>query len=94
MLPRAHCLLVVCLFALLAAAVPVRAAQYKVLIRRLDANVFQALASKVIIETRRCDAWMPDADLEEAILNWEGKFGNNWIIFTASRTKCDVASIR
>jgi hypothetical protein len=37
---------------------------------------------------------MPDNDLEEAILNWEGSFGNNWIVFTASGTKCDVSKIR
>jgi hypothetical protein len=47
----------------------------------------------VIIETRRCD-WMLDDEEEEAILNWEGSFGNNWILFTASNTRCDVAAIR
>ena len=70
------------------------AAQYKVVITRLDANVFQAKASRVIIETRRCGDWAPDEDEEEAILNWEGSFGNNWILFTASGTRCDVSRIR
>jgi hypothetical protein len=70
------------------------AAQYKVVIRRLEANVFQAKASKVIIETRRCADWTANDDEEEAILNWEGSFGNNWILFTASGTRCDVATIR
>ena len=82
----------VCVFAM---AVPLAAAQYKVVIKRLDANVFQAQASKVIIETRRCDAWFEsDEPQEEAVLNWEGAHGNNWILFTASGTRCDVSRIR
>jgi hypothetical protein len=78
-----------------AITVPLTAAQYKVVIKRLDANVFQAQASKVIIETRRCDTWLEsDQPQEEAILNWEGAYGNNWILFTASGTRCDVSRIR
>ena len=91
MLPRAAFVTAVCV---LASAASIGAAQYKVVIKRLDSNVFQARASKVIIETRRCGDWMPDGDEEEAILNWEGSFGNNWILFTASGTRCDVATIR
>jgi hypothetical protein len=79
---------------LVATAIPVSAAQYKVFIKRLDANTFQAHASKVIIETRRCGDWMPEEELEEAILNWDGPLGYNWIVFTGSGTKCDVALIR
>jgi hypothetical protein len=80
---------------LLAMAAPVAAAQYKVVIKRLDANVFQAQASKVIIETRRCDAWLESGERqEEAVLNWEGAYGNNWILFIASGTRCDVSLIR
>ena len=72
----------------------VDAAQYKVVITRLDANLFEAKASKVVIQTRRCGDWTPEDEEEEAILNWEGSFGNNWILFTASGTRCDVATIR
>lgn len=90
MLPRAALVTGVCL---LASVASVGAAQYKVVIKRLDDNRFQAQASRVIIETRRCDR-MLDGEEEEAILNWEGSFGNNWILFTASNTRCDVASIR
>ena len=80
---------------LLTMAVPLTAAQYKVVIKRLEANVFQAQASKVIIETRRCDAWVEGDELQEdAILNWEGAYGNNWILFTASGARCDVSRIR
>lgn len=79
---------------LVAATVPVSAAQYKILIKRLDDNSFQAHASKVIIETRRCADWMAEEELEEAILNWDGPLGYNWIIFTDSGTKCDVSLIR
>jgi hypothetical protein len=91
MLRRALSITGVCI---LAAVASIDAAQYKVVIKRLDANLFQAQASKVIIETRRCNDWTADDDEEEAILNWEGSFGNNWILFTASGTRCDVAAIR
>jgi len=90
MLPRAVFITAVCL---LASVASIGAAQYKVVIKRLDSNLFQAQASKVFIETRRCGDLTSDAE-EEAILNWEGSFGNNWILFTASGTRCDVASIR
>jgi len=89
MLPRAPFATAVCV---LASVASIGAAQYKVVIKRLDSNLFQAQASKVIIETRRCGDLMTDD--EEAILNWEGSFGNNWILFTASGTRCDVATIR
>jgi hypothetical protein len=78
---------------LLATGVSLAADQHKILIKRLDTNTFQAQASKVIIETRLCADGVAD-DPEEAILNWEGSFGNNWIVFTASGMKCDVATIR
>ena len=91
MLRRALFITGVCI---LAGVASTDAAQYKVVIRRLDANLFQAKASKVIIETRRCGDWTANDDEEEAILNWEGSFGNNWILFSASGTRCDVAAIR
>jgi hypothetical protein len=91
MLRRALFVTGVCI---LAGVASIDAAQYKVVIRRLDTNLFQAQASKVIIETRRCGDWTANDDEEEAILNWEGSFGNNWILFTASGTRCDVATIR
>jgi hypothetical protein len=91
MLRRALFITGVCILASVAST---DAAQYKVVIRRLDANLFQAKASKVIIETRRCGDWTANEDEEEAILNWEGSFGNNWILFSASGTRCDVAAIR
>jgi hypothetical protein len=90
MLPRAALVTAICV---LAGVASVGAAQYKVVIKRLDDNRFQAQASRVIIETRRCD-WFADGEEDEAILNWEGSFGNNWILFTASNTRCDVAAIR
>ena len=91
MLRRAFFITGVCI---LASVASMEAAQYKVVIRRLDTNLFQAKASKVIIETRRCGDWTANDDEEEAILNWEGAFGNNWILFSASGTRCDVATIR
>ena len=90
MLPRALFATAVCV---LASVASIGASQYKVVIKRLDSNLFQAQTSKVIIETRRCGDLMAGDD-EEAILNWEGSFGNNWILFTASGSRCDVATIR
>ena len=92
MVRRAVLLAVVSILTLVPTTVD--AAQYKVVITRLDANLFEAKASKVVIQTRRCGDWTPEDVEEEAILNWEGSFGNNWILFTASGTRCDVATIR
>jgi hypothetical protein len=84
-----------CIVCLLTAVAPVAGAEYKVTVRHLGPRVYQAQSSKVLIETRLCGDWMPDDDTaEEAILHWEGSYGNNWILFTASRKKCDVAMIR
>ena len=84
-----------CIICLLTAVAPAAGAEYKVMVRHVDRRAYQAQSSKVIIETRLCGDWMPDDDaVEEAILHWEGSYGNNWILFTASRRKCDVALIR
>jgi hypothetical protein len=82
------------LFVLILLIAPTSADQYRVTVRRLDKNLYQAVASKVIIETRLCFDLAPDQDTEEAILNWEGRYGNNWLLFTGSKAKCDVAAIR
>jgi hypothetical protein len=49
------------------------------------------MKSKVIIETRLC---LELALSEEAVLKWEGRYGDNWIIFLSSGTKCDVVALR
>jgi hypothetical protein len=69
-------------------------AQYKVVVRHIDRHTYQAEASKVIIETRTCGDWIASDEPEDAILNWEGSHGNNWILFTASKMRCDVVTIR
>ena len=70
------------------------AQSYRVMIKRLHGNVFQAMSSKVIIETRVCGDLGLAEEPEEAILNWEGRFGYNWLLFTGSRTRCEVLTIR
>ncbi len=74
-------------------AVPLAAQSYRVTVTHLEANVYQAAASKVIIETRSC-ADFESEEAEEAVLNWEGRYGDNWLLFTRSKIKCDVISIR
>ncbi len=74
-------------------AVPVSAQSYRVTVTHLEANVYQASASQVIIETRSC-ADVEPGEAEEAVLNWEGRYGDNWLLFTRSKIKCDVISIR
>jgi hypothetical protein len=72
---------------------PAFAQSYRIKVKRVDGNVYQALSSKVIIETRICgDLELADVP-EEAILNWEGRYGNNWLLFTTSKIRCDVVAI-
>ena len=75
-------------------AAPLAAQSYRVTVQRLDANVYQAAASRVIIETRACGDLGLAEEPEEAILNWEGSYGRNWLLFTSSKTRCDVVAIR
>ena len=64
------------------------------MVKRVHGNVFQAMSSKVLIETRVCADLGLAEEPEEAILNWQGRFGYNWLLFTGSRTRCEVATIR
>ena len=73
---------------------PTGAQSYRLMVKRLEGKVYQAMVSKVIIETRVCGDLGLAEEPEEAILNWEGRFGNNWLLFTSSKIKCDVLTIR
>jgi hypothetical protein len=73
---------------------PAMAQSYRIKVKRLEGNVYEAQASKVIIETRVCGDLEPGHPTEDAILNWEGRFGNNWLLFTESKIRCDVVAIR
>ena len=71
--------------------VPVMADTYRLRVRRVDSNIYMTTDRKTIIETRLCLAL---ALGEDAVLNWEGRFGNNWIYFPDSRERCDVVALR
>jgi hypothetical protein len=69
----------------------VLADRYSVTVKRLDKDLYQDATSKTIIETRYCYEY---AYGEEAVLTWEGRYGNNSLIFKSSGTKCEVVSLR
>jgi hypothetical protein len=91
---RSKAALVAASFALVLSELPVDAAAYRISVRHLDANLYQAVASKVIIETRVCGDLGAGDEPQDAVLNWEGAFGANWLMFTSSKIKCDVVTIR
>jgi hypothetical protein len=31
---------------------------------------------------------------DEAVLKWEGRYGDNWIVFVESGEKCEVVALR
>jgi hypothetical protein len=67
------------------------AERYSINVRRIESNLYQDTASRTIIETRYCYQYTYG---EDAILQWEGKYGNNWLLFIDSKTKCDVVALR
>ena len=80
-----------CILTLVVLTVPVAADRYSVNVKRIERNLYQDRTSKAIIETRLC---LELAIGEDAILQWEGRYGDNWLLFISSRTKCDVVAIR
>ena len=77
-----------------ALTIPVRAQSYRITVTHLEAHAFDAANSKVVIETRSCGNLGLAEQPEEAILNWEGPYGDNWLLFTGSKIKCDVVAVR
>jgi hypothetical protein len=73
------------------ASTTLSADRYSVNVRRIESNLYQDTGSKTIIETRYCYHYTYG---EEGILNWEGRYGNNWLLFIDSTTKCNVVAIR
>jgi hypothetical protein len=63
---------------------------YRVNVSRVDSNLYRDHASKAIIETRYCYQY---ATRDDAVLRWEGRYGNNRLIFS-SGTTCDVIAVR
>jgi hypothetical protein len=76
---------------LLAVTVPVSGEKYSVMVKRLEKDLYRDLTSKTIIETKYCYEYTYG---DEAILNWEGRYGDNWLLFVDSKTKCDVVALR
>ena len=63
---------------------------YRVNVSRVDSNLYRDHTSKGIIETRYCYQY---ATRDDAVLRWEGRYGNNRLIFS-SGTTCDVIAVR
>lgn len=63
---------------------------YRVSVTRLDSNLYRDHTSKAIIETKYCYEY---ANRDDAVLRWEGRYGNNRLIFS-SGTTCDVTAVR
>jgi hypothetical protein len=82
---------ILCLLGVIAATVPLVAERYSVNVRRIEQNLYRETLSKTIIETRYCYEY---AYGEDAILQWQGKYGDNWLLFIESEQKCDVIAIR
>lgn len=77
-------------------AVPISASstsvdRFSVSVKRIEKDLYQVEGQRVIIETRYCYEY---AYGEDAILQWEGKYGDNWLLFINSKTKCDVINLR
>jgi hypothetical protein len=80
-----------CALAVLVATVPIVAARYNVNVRRIEKDLYRDTNSKIIIETKHCYEY---AYGEDAILQWEGRYGTNWLLFIDSESKCDVVALR
>ena len=63
---------------------------YRVRVNRIESNLYQDQNTKVIIETRLC---LELALGDDAVLRWEGRYGNSWIVFS-NGNKCDVVDLR
>lgn len=81
------------LVGIVALTVGVSADTYRVSVRKVDRNLYIDTRSKTVIETRLCLGGYTSS-ATDAILNWEGRFGDNWLLFLDSREKCDVVGLR
>lgn len=73
-------------------ASPIFAEEYKVIVRRIDSNLYQDQNSRVIIKTSLC---LELALAEEAILIWDGinHFACGKLIFIDAGTSCQVDGV-
>lgn len=80
-----------CILAMLVMTVPILASRYSVNVRRIEKDLYRDTSSKTIIETRYCYEYSYGDD---AILQWDGRYGDNWLLFIDSQTKCEVVALR
>ena len=71
--------------------IAVNGSRYNVTITRVGSNLYQDSLSRVLIETTLC---LEFANFEQAVLQWEGAYGNNWLFFTSTKQSCDVKALR
>jgi hypothetical protein len=82
--------LLVCIATVFFSVVPLNAEYYKVNVSRIDKDLYRDNSSKTLIETRFCSEY---ATREDAVLKWEGRYGNNKLVFD-SGTSCGVVALR
>jgi hypothetical protein len=64
---------------------------YKVTVTRVEKDLYRTEGrTRTYIETKYCHEY---ANRDEAVLRWEGKYGNNKLIFS-SDTVCEVKDLR
>ncbi len=69
---------------------PACAEFYKVNVKRVDKDLYKDLDSGTFIKTRYCYEYSYG---DEAILKWEGKYGDNKIIFKGPGGECEVKNL-
>ena len=74
--------------ALAMTTVLVQADVYRVSVTWKDTDLYTT-SDGVVIKTRYC---LELALLDSAVLNWEGPYGRNWIVFKNGK-KCDVVGV-
>lgn len=83
---KALLFIIISFFAL---STPVYAEYYKVNVKRIDKDLYKDLNTGTFITTQYCYEY---AYGEEAILKWEGQYGDNKIIFDGG-SECDVKNV-
>lgn len=76
---------------LVGGVVILQAEYYRVTVKRIEKDLYRDVSSKTIIETKYCYEY---AHSEPALLKWEGRYGDNYLLFESSDTKCDVVALR
>lgn len=70
--------LATCMLLVLTLAGPAHAQTYRVTVERVADNLYRDRTTQNVIQTERCFVF---AYFEDAILEWHGQYGDNWLIF-------------